>query len=73
MATVMRLLYHRCYGQIQGYDVTIFPMRRKKRGVILFILILEKSEALSSPPFVERGRSRPLVAKQLLAYANAKV
>ena len=53
--------------------MTIFPMRGKKGGVILFVLILEKNEALSSPPFVERGRSRLLVAKQLLVYANAKV
>jgi hypothetical protein len=63
----MRPLCHLCYGQIQGYDVTIFPMRGKKGGVILFVLILEKNAALSSPPFVVRGRRRLLVAKQLLA------
>lgn len=63
----MRPLCHFCYGQIQGYDVTIFPMRGKKGGVFPFVFRLEKSEALSSPPFVERGRSRLPVAKQLLA------
>ena len=55
---------------IQGYDVTIFPMRGKKGGVFPIVLRLEKSAALSSPPFVGRGRSPLLVAIKLLVYAN---
>jgi len=39
---------------IQGYDVTIFPMRGKKGGVFPIVLRLEKSAALSSPPFLEK-------------------
>jgi len=60
-------------GKFKVNDGTIIPMRGKKGGVFPFVLRLEKSEALSSPPFVVRGRSRLPVAKQLLAYANAKV
>ena len=48
-------------------------MRGKKGGIFPFVLRLKKSEALSSPPFVEGGGNGLLVAKQLLVYANAKV
>ena len=46
-------------------------MRGKKGDVFSLVLRLEKREALASPPFVVRGRSRLPVAKKLLAHSLA--